>query len=562
LIAELPDCEMRDGVKVGADATGMSLQKAITTEDLAALIKVDHTIMINLAFNVADEVKYSHIAIPKRNGQKRHIAIPSLRLRMIQRRLLPLLEEIYLPSSRAHGYIKKRGLRSNAAPHISKKHVLNVDLSDFFGSITFPRIRGRLRAKPYSLTDAVATTIARLATCDGKLSLGSPVSPILSNILCSGLDSSLSILAKNHGCFYTRYADDLTFSSNRRAFPRTIAERISDEGTTKTITGVELEKAIELQGFAINASKSRLLSNSDRQEVCGVVCNEKLNTLPKLRREVRASLHAWRKFGLKLAEDEWKEKYNWRSSASFEISLRGKIEFIKQIRGSADPVLIKLASQFNELATNSCKISFDETTSWQGALALSSCCIHSYMDDTADMVQGSGFVVDGGFIVTNRHVVYKGDKAFSEVQLNLPGAIKIFIPVEVVADLAEQDLALLRPLDNDWQQTLSKNICKISNKPAEKGDIVWLTGWPNYNEGDDLHEVQGSVIGFSYPDGVKMFRIMQSIVFGNSGGPVFNELGEVVGVATRGSDIADAPLNVHNACVPARWVQTLIDKVK
>lgn len=536
----------------------MSLKEAVTTYQLAALLNVSHSLLIDMAFNVPDHIKYSPIAVPKRNGELRHIAVPSLRLKMIQHRLMPLLEDIYLPSTRAHGYIKGRGLRSNATPHIAKRFVLNIDLVDFFGSITFPRIRGRLRAAPYSLTDAVATTIAKLATCDEKLAMGAPTSPIISNILCSGLDSTLSALAKSHGCFYTRYADDLTFSSNRRAFPRALAEREQDEEGRTTIAGVELVQAVATQGFQINASKSRLLTQHDRQEVCGIVCNEKLNTLPNLRRQIRAALHAWRKFGTEEAQREWNEKFNYRGATSFEASLRGKIEFLKHVRGPADPIVVKYATQFNELKTAAKGISFTVIEDWQASLNRVSCCIHSQNPETTDMVQGSGFVIHGGYIVTNRHVVAKGGQRFIDIELKLPGSINIAIPVDMVAELPNQDLALLKATDEMWHQMLSKSSCKISDEDANRNDVIWLTGYPNYHLGDELHEVQGSVIGFSYPEGVKMFRITPNIVFGNSGGPVFNEAGEVVGIATRGSDIADAPLTVHNGCVPASWIKELV----
>lgn len=539
----------------------MTLQTAVTTADLARLIRVNEQIMLNLAFNVPDNIKYSTATIPKRNGQQRSLLIPSLRLRMVQRRVLALLEGIYIPSSRVHGYVEGRGLRTNATPHIGKRFILNVDLQDFFATITFPRVRGRLMAAPYNLTDAVATTIARLATCDGKLPIGAPTSPILSNIICSGLDKALSDTAKAHGCFYTRYADDLTFSTNRKTFPRTIAEREQGEGSVLTVAGPELRQAIAGQGFAINAAKTRLLTKSDRQEVCGIVCNEKLNVLPKLKKEIRGALHAWRKFGLDAAEQEWNEHFNYRKAGSFEYCIRGKLEFFKHVRGETDPIVAKYVQAFNALRQATPAIELPVVKDWQRELSRSSCCIHSYMAVGDDMVQGSGFVIAGGYIVTNHHVIAKGAKQFDTIEVTFPESIKLAIAVEVVATLPAQDLALLRPKDDPWQETLGQVTCDIADVAADKNDVVWLTGWPNYNDGDDVHLIQGVVTGFSSPEGVKMFRIAPAIVFGNSGGAVFNEQGQVVGIATRGSDIAEAPLTVHNGCVPASWIASLLDQV-
>lgn len=538
----------------------MTLQTAITTADLARLLRVNETILINLAFNVPDNVKYNASFIPKRNGQPRALLIPSLRLKMIQRRLLSLLENLYIPGSRVHGYVEGRGLRTNATPHIGKRYVLNIDLQDFFGTVTFQRIRGRLKARPYGLTDAIATTIARLTTCNGSLPIGSPTSPIISNIMCSGLDSGLAELAKSRGCFYTRYADDLTFSTNRRSFPRSLAEREDGESGVVTIAGSELSAVISLQGFAINPAKTRLLTKSDRQEVCGVVCNEKLNVLPKLKKEIRGALHAWRKFGLEDAEKEWESHFNYRNAASFEDCIRGKLEFFKHIRGASDPIVVKYVQQFNELRQSTLPISVPIVRDWQSELARTSCCIHSYMNVGDDMVQGSGFLISGGYIVTNRHVVAKGAKRFDTVEVVFPGSIKIPIEVEVISELPAQDLALLRAKDDVWQQTLATVTCEVSDVPSDRNDVVWLTGWPNYYEGDDVHLIQGVVTGFSYPEGVKVFRIAPNIVFGNSGGAVFDESGRVVGIATRGSDLTEAPLNVHNGCVPASWIEVLVDQ--
>lgn len=414
-------------------------------------------------------------------------------------------------------------------------------------------------AAPYRLSDAVATTIAKLTTCNEKLPIGAPTSPILSNILCSGIDATLAEVAKNHGCFFTRYADDLTFSTNRRNFPRALAELEVDDGHTVTIPGKELVMAIEGQGFKVNARKTRLLSKFDRQEVCGIVCNEKLNVLPKLRRQIRASLHAWRKFGLEAAEKEWAEKYNFRQAASFEISLRGKIEFFKHVRGENDPLVAKYAGQFNALRTDAREVKYTVVSDWRRDLARTSCCIHSYTSVGDDMCQGSGFVIAGGYVVTNRHVVVSRDgRSFDDITLTLPGALKIDIDVEIVAELVLQDLALLRPKDSMWREVLKEKTCVISDRDAEREDVVWLSGWPNYHDGDEVHLIQGSVVGNSYPDGIRMFRISPNIVFGNSGGAVFNEAGEVIGVATRGSDVADAPLTVHNGCVPASHIAQLV----
>lgn len=541
----------------------MSLKSAHTSNDLAALLNVPHDTLIRLAFRLPDGDKYSVMHARKRNGTPRIIRVPSNRLKMVQRRLLPLLEELYRPASHAHGYIPKRGLRSNAAPHIAKKYVLNVDLVDFFGAINLGRIRGRLLASPYNLTDAVATTISRLTTCDGSLPMGAPTSPILSNMLCTGLDAALTTLARNSGCFYSRYADDLTFSSNRRAFPAGLAVRSADVGSTITIAGPVLSDTILHQGFVINSDKTRLLYPSDRQEVCGIVCNERLNTLPKLRRQIRAALHAWRKFGLTNAETEWNEKYNFRKSQGFEASLRGKIEFVKHIRGETDKIVVSFAKQFNELRTPQMSpISFTEIKDWRAELHKTAVCIEGYMgDNSSEMHQGSGFLIKGGLIVTNYHAVAHKDNIFAEIVVFHPAKKSLKFNGEVVAVLPKEDLALLKVTDDLWSAYCGESYCEVSDAPAGLEDIVWLTGWPSYQDGDELHCVQSQVIGFASRKSTTLFRIGTNVVEGNSGGAVFNELGAVVGIATFGSDALGAKFNVFNGCLPASLIAKLVSQL-
>ena len=382
-------------------------------------------------------------------------------------------------------------------------------------------------------------------------------------MICSPLDTALSQLAKRHGCFYTRYADDITLSSNRRRFPEALAVMDQGDGGVACVAGVELSQTVAAQGFALNHGKTRLLTRSESQEVCGIICNERLNPRQAFRREIRGALHAWRKFGYEEAQREWIEKYSFRSGSDFETSLRGKLQFLIMVRGPNDPMVHKYVSQYNTIRRHERPIDYELVSGWRAELPRTSCCIHSYMmGDSTEMVQGSGFVVKGGLIVTNNHVVsQKNGEPFDVIEVTLPGSIKIEIGVDIVSRDEDRDVAVLRATDESWQQILNQSGCTLAENPPLNGDIVTLTGWPNYNDGDEIHLVSGSVIGHSYPNGVKMFRITPNIVFGNSGGAVFNEDGEVVGVATRGSDVADAPLTVHNGCLPIAVVKDLIDKL-
>src|SRR5262249_16793586 len=124
----------------------------------------------------------------------------------------------------AHGFKRKRDIRSNARQHRHRRWVFNIDLEDFFPSINFGRVRGFfIKNRDFALHEEVATVIAQIACHDNSLPQGSPCSPVISNLVAHLLDMRLVKLASTNGCTYSRYADDLTFSTNKKEFPADVA---------------------------------------------------------------------------------------------------------------------------------------------------------------------------------------------------------------------------------------------------------------------------------------------------------------------------------------------------
>jgi RNA-directed DNA polymerase len=121
-------------------------------------------------------------------------------------------------------------------------------------------------------------------------------------MICAKLDRQLVELAKRHHCQYTRYADDITFSKKRGAFPREMAY----EGSSgSAVVGDELRAVIEANTFAVHPDKVRLFRNTYRQCVTGLTVNEKVNVPRRFVRQLRAMIHAWEKFGLEKAQEEY-----------------------------------------------------------------------------------------------------------------------------------------------------------------------------------------------------------------------------------------------------------------
>ena len=180
------------------------------------------------------ELRYRTFAIPKKTpGETREIKAPVPGLLRVQRLLLRCLTAAFTTCDpAAHGFVPGRSVRSNAEPHVGRRFVLNLDLKDFFPSTSEKRIVAVLQLPPFALRKPVAALVASLCCDQDSLPQGAPTSPLLTNAVCQRLDRRLRQLARGHYCTYTRYADDLTFSSNRPAFRKRFpcrTERDSDE---------------------------------------------------------------------------------------------------------------------------------------------------------------------------------------------------------------------------------------------------------------------------------------------------------------------------------------------
>ncbi len=173
----------------------------------------------------------------------------------------------------------------------------NVDVENFFGAINFGRVRGFfIKNRHFELAPRVATILAQIACHNNALPQGSPCSPVLSNLIGHVLDIRLAALAHRVGCSYSRYADDLTFSTSKLIFPLEVAQRV--EGTEHGWrAGADLESIILRSGFVINAGKTRMQYAGSRQDVTGLIVNSRVNTRAEYRRRARAMVHRLLKTG-------------------------------------------------------------------------------------------------------------------------------------------------------------------------------------------------------------------------------------------------------------------------
>lgn len=277
------------------------LRDAKSLEDVARLLGFLPSALSYVLYKIPSGQKYVGFEIPKRAGGVRHILAPEPRLRLLQQRLASVLYDSLdelkkgAPPARwslAHGFERKRSIITNANLHKRRRYVLNLDLEDFFPSINFGRIRGFfLKDKHFSLQPKVATVLAQIACHENELPQGSPCSPVVSNLVGHLLDSRLARFAKIHKCTYSRYADDITFSTSQKDFPPELAFLVP--GTTaEWQLGAELRGKIEHSGFKINDKKTRMQIRGSRQVTTGLMVNDKVNVRQEYWRTARQMCEA------------------------------------------------------------------------------------------------------------------------------------------------------------------------------------------------------------------------------------------------------------------------------
>jgi len=271
------------------------LKVAVGLRDVADLLEFQPKALAYILYKKPPATKYNSFDVPKRGGVRR-IKAPAVELALLQRRLSDLLqncvEEINLNRNRkdslAHGFKRRRSIITNAVKHQKRRYVFNIDLQDFFQSINFGRIRGFfIKDANFLLHERVATVLAQIACHENGLPQGAPSSPVSSNLVGHVLDIRLCKIASANGCTYSRYADDITFSTSKPDFPSNIAKH-SPGNLHKWDAGDQLQEAVVSAGFVINPLKTRMQYSSSGQTVTGLTVNRKVNVRNEYRRIVRA----------------------------------------------------------------------------------------------------------------------------------------------------------------------------------------------------------------------------------------------------------------------------------
>ena len=308
--------------------------------DICAFFKIHH---LDLE-SIINKPNYITYHLPKKKNGIRAINAPIGRLKNVQKKLNRHLQGVYSrikPDSAKGFFLHKKdsnlkaNIVENALPHVEKKFVLNMDIKDFFSSISDQRIYMIFREVPFCFDSQIASALTYLVTINNCLPQGAPSSPILSNFACLQLDEKLTHFASQNNWNYTRYADDLTFSSNELFTPVQIDF---------------IKNVLAQEGFEPNEKKFRVRTSNKKQLVTGLVVNEKVNVDRKMLKKTRAMLYDLRVNGAsKATQNHLKIKYNpsENDQLTFLQKLNGIINFIGQVRGKKDTVYVKMKGQFS-----------------------------------------------------------------------------------------------------------------------------------------------------------------------------------------------------------------------
>lgn len=233
--------------------------------DLCRLLRTDKRRLML----VAKQPRYRAFAIPKKGGGERFIETPAKTLKQVQTQLNRYLQAVYYfeKSSAAYGFIAgvrneehRRNVVTNAKKHLGHPYLLNVDIKDFFHAVRRAQVLEIFQGAPFHFTDDLPGVLTKLVIYKGRLPMGAPTSPVMSNLACRALDEQLMAYAEAQDWAFTRYADDMTFSGKQ-------------DFTEEQVAGIR--QLITAAGFKVNEKKVMTFGPEDPKIVTGLLLAEK-----------------------------------------------------------------------------------------------------------------------------------------------------------------------------------------------------------------------------------------------------------------------------------------------
>jgi RNA-directed DNA polymerase len=322
-----------------------------TVSELCLLLKTDKRKLQLLA----SQPPYKTFTIPKKNGGERLIEAPNHDLKRVLSLLNRYLQSTYYfeKSRAAYGFIvgvknddDRRNVLANAKKHLHKTWLLNIDLKDFFHSVDREQVVDIFVKPPFKFKRQLPDILADLTTYNGRLPMGTPTSPVLSNFACRILDERLSAMAEDLLWVYTRYADDMSFSSNKRL----------DEETINSIL-----RLIREEGFSPNKQKIKLFGPKEDKIVTGLLVSDKVSLapdyLPRLENDIRQLAEV-----VKAQNEQGQLATRWVEQLKQQV--RGRLSFAGFVLKRNNEQYMQLRDAYY-LAVNPPQEDFG-ATSWRG----------------------------------------------------------------------------------------------------------------------------------------------------------------------------------------------------
>jgi RNA-directed DNA polymerase len=307
--------------------------------------------LVSLSVQLLEEVlnhpDYEVFKLPKKRGGLRTITAPIGMTKKVQYRLNHYFQSYYssIRPEVAYGFIRASShdktspsIVGNAFVHVGKPHLYTLDLKDYFTSITAKQVYALLKSSLFGFNADIARALTLFVTYKGTLPTGSPTSPVIANFCSITLDQALQQFAQENGLLYSRYADDLTFSSD------TLLTAEKRE---------EIHQLIAAHGFKVNPKKERYRHPHQQHRVTGIIVNDKLNVDRTYLKKTRAMLHDLSVNGIAHATSKhFDEKVSSDHDSrchQFAFRLKGRIDFIAQVRGKEDATAQKMKKDFWEV---------------------------------------------------------------------------------------------------------------------------------------------------------------------------------------------------------------------
>jgi len=291
----------------------------------------------------AFDPQYYYFKIRKPKGGYREIEAPETELKKVQRKINEYLQYVYyeLKTDAAYGFIinpkrkQARNIVTNARQHLGNNYMLNLDFDDFFHQISKQDIIHIFSRKPFDFEKNTIRTLAKICTNNERLPMGAPTSPVLSNFHCIDLDNALLQWSRQNHIIYTRFVDDLTFSSKK-------------EITTEQVE--QIENIIQKHQLKIERAKTKIYNKNDIKTVTGIIVGkEKLTIDRDYYTELDKDLERLQKsIELNIITGHLNDTY---AIKKFKQELMGKINFIAIVLGYENQIYNNYLNKF-ETASN------------------------------------------------------------------------------------------------------------------------------------------------------------------------------------------------------------------